>query len=139
MTWLSQEAVIFRAAFSGARLGAVGTRWDKITSDSQEHVIDDGGDGARFMLHASRSVGKLAQGIQGAFERDTGQVNIVDKGSFLHKAANEVVGDEVHEQFAFDHVWGFAAQDVHVEVDFDLAEMEFDAPASEVEISQIGS
>lgn len=125
VAWLSQKSVIFGAAFSHARLGSAGARGDKVAGDSQEHIIDDSGDGARFVLRACGGIGKLAEGIQNAFEGDPVQVNIMDQGGFLHEAANEVVGYEVHEQFTFDHVGRFAAQDVHVEVDFDFAKVEF--------------
>jgi len=45
----------------------------------------------------------------------------------------------VHPQFAFDHVRGAASQDIHLEVGFDLAEMQFDAPAPSVESGKIFS
>ncbi len=75
--------------------------------------------------------------VQSAFERDALQIDIVCESGLLHEAADEVVSDKMHAEFAFDHVRGFAAQDVHVEVDFNLAKMEFDAPAAEVEIGEV--
>jgi hypothetical protein len=40
----------------------------------------------------------------------------------------------VHPQFAFDHFWGEAAQDIECEVGLDLAIMEFDLPAAGIEL-----
>ena len=79
----------------------------------------------------------MTQGIQAAFERDAAKINFVGEGGLLHDAADEVVGDEVHAQFAFDHVGGLTTQDVHVEMNFDLAEMKLDAPAAKVEVGKV--
>ena len=58
-------------------------------------------------------------------------------GSLLHDAAKKVVGNEMHAQFAFDHLGGKATKHVHVEMDFDLAEVKFDVPAAEIEFGQV--
>ena len=62
----------------------------------------------------------------------------MSEGGLLHHGADEVVGDKVHPQFSFDHGRREAAQHVHVEVDFDFAEVKFDAPSPEVEIGEVG-
>ena len=138
MSGFGEKSVIFWTAFADARFGSIGAKGDEITGDGKEHFIDDSGDGAGFVLGPGEGVGKLAQGVQSAFEGDASQINIVGQGGLLHEASDKVVGDEVHAQFALDHVGGFTAQDVHIEVDFDLTEMEFDAPAAEVEVGEIG-
>ena len=79
----------------------------------------------------------MAHGIQAAFEGDPAEVDIVAECCLLHHGADEVVGDKMHAQFPFDHGRREAAQHVHVEVNFDFAEMEFDAPSPEVEIGEI--
>ena len=40
----------------------------------------------------------------------------------MYEEANEVVGDEVHEQFFFDHGGALAAQHVHTQCDLDIAQ-----------------
>lgn len=46
----------------------------------------------------------MMEGVQTAFEGDADEVSIVDKHGFLHDAADQVVGNEVHAQFALDHM-----------------------------------
>lgn len=111
---------------------------DKVAGDSQKHFLDNGGEGPGFVFGPGGGIGKLAQRVQSAFEGDAAQIDIVGEGGLLHEAANEVVGDEMHAQFALYHVGRLAAQDVHVEEDFNLPEVKFDAPTPKIKIGEIG-
>jgi len=133
-----QKAVVFWAAFSDARFATAGTKRVGIAGDGQEHFLNEGGDCSGFVFGPACSVGELAHGIQAAFEGEALEVDVVGEGGLLHDATDEVVGDEMHAQFSFDHVGRQAAQHIHVEVDFYLAKMEFDAPAPEVEKGEVG-
>ncbi len=78
-----------------------------------------------------QGVGELAHGVQSSLEGDAAQIDLVSEHGFLHDAANQIIGNSMHAQFALDHVGGHAAQHVHVEMDFDFAKMEFLLPAAE--------
>ena len=56
----------------------------------------------------------------------------MEDGCALHQGADEVVGDNVEEEFFLDHRGCQAAQDVEGECDFDLPELEFHVPAFQV-------
>jgi len=122
------KTVVFGAAFSDAWFAPAGPKGIEVTGDGAKHFLDDGRDDSGFVFDPGCRIGKLTQGVQSAFAGDAAQINIVGEGSLLHEAAEEIVDNEVPAQFAFDHRRGEAAQDVHVEGDFDLAEMEFDGP-----------
>ena len=137
MAGFCHEAVVFGSAFSDARFGSAGAKRVGVPGDGKKHFIDEGGDRPGFIFGPGGGISKLTQGIQAAFERDAAKINFVGEGGLLHDAADEVVGDEVHAQFAFDHVGGLTTQDVHVEMNFDLAEMKLDAPAAKVEVGKV--
>jgi len=59
--------------------------------------------------------------------------HIVGEGGFQEQRADEIIGDSVHPQLAFDHLGSAAAQDVERKVGLDLAIMEFDLPAAGIE------
>ena len=103
MAGFGQEAVIFRAAFSGARFTPAWAMRVGITGDGQQHFLNKCGDCSGLVFGPACRIGELAHGVQAAFERKAIEVDVVDEGGFLHDAADEVVGDEMHEQFAFDH------------------------------------
>lgn len=134
---LCQEAIVFRAAFSDSWLDPFRAMRNQIGGDEPEHFVNKSGNRSGFVFNSGRGIGKLTQGVQRAFERETAQVHVVRERRLLHEAAYEIVGDEVHPEFAFDHMGRLATQNIHVEVDFDLAEMKFDFPPSEVEFRKI--
>ena len=80
--------------------------------------------------------GPVAEGVERAFEAEALEGFVVADGGRLHEVADDVVGDGVHEEFAGDHVGGEAAEDFHAEEGFEFAEVEFDAPALEVEFAE---
>ena len=46
----------------------------------------------------------MTEGVEGAFEADAGEGCVVSQGGGLHGVADDIVGDEVHVEFACDHV-----------------------------------
>ena len=121
------------STFFDTGFSSSGAKRVEIPRDGQQHFIYHGGDCFRFFLYSAYCVSKLAQGIKATFERNALQIHIVRECGLLHHASDEVVGNKVHPQFAFDHVRREAPQDIHLEMGFDLTEMEFDAPAPSVE------
>ena len=131
------QAVVLWATFFDAGFTSSWAKRVEIPCDGQEHVIYHGGDCFWVLLHAAHCVGELAQGIKATFEGNALQIYIVSECGLLHHASDEVVGNKVHPQFAFDHVRGAASQDIHLEMGFDLAEVEFEAPAPPVKSGKI--
>lgn len=137
MAGFCQEAVIFRAAFSNPRLASVWAKGIRVSGDRPQHIINKGCDGSGLVLGPGGGIGELTQGIQASFEGDAAEIDVVCQGGFLHDTADEIISDEMHAQFAFDHVRRQTAQHIHVEVDLDLTEVKFDAPAAEIEFGKI--
>jgi hypothetical protein len=54
-------------------------------------------------------------------------------GGALHEGADQIVSNNVKQEFLFNHEWGQATQDVEGECDFDPPEMKCHAPAFQVE------
>ena len=63
-----------------------------------------------------RSVGPGLQGVEGAFEAEAFAGHVVGAGDFQEQRADEIIGNGVHPQFAFDHAGGAAAQDVGIRI-----------------------
>ena len=102
MTRFGHEAVVFGAAFSDSGFASVGAQRHEIAGDGGEHRVDDGGDGAGFCVGSAGGVGELTDGIQSALEGNAVKSDIVNQSGFLHDATHEIVGNEMHEEFAFD-------------------------------------
>ena len=126
------QAVVLWSAFFDTGFTSSWAKRSEIPRDGQQHVIYHGIDCFWFPFHPAHCMGELAQGIKATFEGNALQIHIVDECGLLHHASDEVVGNKVHPQFAFDHVRGAASQDIHLEMGFDLAEVELDAPAPAV-------
>ena len=116
MPGFGHEAVVFRAAFSDTRFAAAWAERVGITGDGVQHFIKERGDGPGFVFGPACGVGELAHGIQASFEGEALEVNVVGEGGFLHDPADEVVGDEMLLEFAFNHLRVEAAKHVHVEM-----------------------
>jgi hypothetical protein len=134
----SEEGEVLGAAFSGARLDAMGAVGDRIGGDVQEHGVEDGVE----WLRGGRGLGQdgrpRAQGVEGSFEAEAGGVRVVEVGGAEHEGPNEVIGDEVHPELAADHGGGLATKDIGAESGFDVPEEELGAPAAEVEVGEGG-
>ena len=75
---------------------------------------------------------EMAHGIERALEAKARQVVPRDASGLNHETANQVVRNEVHEDFALDCDWAFTAQRLHLQGGFDLAQEQFHAPAAQV-------
>lgn len=99
-----EELVIFWSAFFGAGFGSVGAFGDGVCGDEAEHVQEEAvlfaGGFAGGIEHRS----PVAEGVERAFEADAGKWLVVSQGGRLHDMANDIVGDEVHVEFALNHV-----------------------------------
>ena len=82
-------------------------------------------------------VGKVTQGVEGAFEAHAAKLHTMEDSGALQEGANQIVSNNVKQEFLFNHRWGQATQDVEGESDFDLPEMEFHAPAFQVKGSDV--
>ena len=131
------QAVVFRTAFFDARFRSSWAKRGKILCDALQHFIYHGGDRFWFALQTTYCMCELAHGIQAAFEGNALQIHIVGERRLLHYASDEVIGNKVHPEFAFDHVGGAASQDIHLELGLDLTKVEFDAPAPSVKSRKI--
>ena len=99
---LGQNTIVFRAAFFGTRFAAAGAVSVEVAGDGQQHLVNQGGDRSGFIFDSAGGVGKLADGIQAAFKGDAIEIDIMSEGGLLHDAADEIIRDKMHPQFAFD-------------------------------------
>ena len=115
--------------------GSFGAERDDVFGEDLEELIDESGLFAGFICCGIEGVSPLAQGIDGAFEAESFDGDMVEGCGLLHEGANEVVGDGVHDDFLADHVGGLATENIHAEGDLDISEKQFDGPAAQVEFS----
>lgn len=90
---------------------------------------------ARSFVGGMDDASPVTQGIEGAFEADAVQRDIVEVGSLLHEDSHEVVSDEMYLEFFTDHVGFLAAQHIETKSGFDVGEVKFYIPAFGVEMA----
>lgn len=133
---LGEELVVFGAAFFGSGFGSVGALGEFVLGNEVEHFQEEAALLAGGFAGGVEDGGPVAEGVEGAFEADAGEGCVVSQGGGLHDMADDIVGDEVHVEFACDHVGGAAAEDFHAEEGFEFAEVQFDGPALVVEFAE---
>ena len=133
---LGEEVVVFGAAFFGSGFGSVGAFGEFVHGDEVEHFQEEAALFAGGFACGVEDGGPVAEGVEGAFEADAGEWLVVLQGGGLHDVADDIVGDEVHVEFACDHVGGAAAEDFHAEEGFEFAEVQLDGPALVVEFAE---
>lgn len=69
-TGFGKEVEVFWTSFLGAGLGAVGTIWEEIGGDEEEHVVDETFLFAGGSRRGMDDIGEVASGVQRAFEAD---------------------------------------------------------------------
>jgi len=135
---MSHQGVGFWAAFSDTRLGAIRAERNGVFSEDLKQLIEQAHLFTRFGVGGIERIGPLAQGVDGALETESFDGQVVESGGLLHEGADEVVGNGMHGDLLADHGGGLAAQHVHAEGDFDVAEEEFDGPSAQIEFGEFG-
>src|SRR5687768_10622773 len=103
MAWCSEELVVFRPAFDGARFSSVWPEGNLVLCDGIKHRKVKGANARGRSLRAQcRHI--LANRIQAAFEADAFEWHRSHDGSFLHEQANEIIGNEMQRYFFLDHL-----------------------------------
>lgn len=136
-TWFGEKLVVFWSSLFGAGLGSAGTFREQIAGDESEHFINQTLLFARSIGSGMDDIGKVTGGIQGAFEADAIEANVVKMGAALHEHAHQVVGDEMNGEFFLDEVGAFATQDVQGHHRLDLVEVQLNVPAFGVKSAEV--
>ena len=95
VTGFGEELIGFRSSFFGAGFGSVGPMGDEIACEAGEHLVDEFGLFAGTVVGGIDGLGPVSQRVEGAFEADAFQRDMVKMRGFLHEPAHEVVGDQV--------------------------------------------
>ena len=132
----SEEMIVFGSSFDGARFGSVGAKRKAIRGEGMKQGAkevtaesDVGGDEGQMGR-------PLAQGVAGSFEAEAVEISGVEEGGFEHESADEVVSDEVHVEFAANHIGAETPQHVQVQDRFDVPEEELHLPAAAIEFGE---
>ena len=72
-----QQMIVFGAAFFGARFAAKGAQRDLVLSNEKQHSLEQCGLLAWLALGGVEDVGKMAHGVQGAFEAEPAQIDLI--------------------------------------------------------------
>ena len=113
------------ASVSRRQLGGVGTgapSWiplpsaravsDSVIRDSIEHRFDQGDAALGFGRFDLRC--KCGYGLLGSFEADFSRFDIVFVRCNSHDGAQQVIREQMSPNLFVNHVWCFAAEDVHL-------------------------
>ena len=130
-----EELIILRSSFFCAWFGPTWAQGERIGGDGLEHVVDEFGLLARGLGGGVDGRRPVTQRVEGAFETDALQRNVVEMSGLLHEGAHEVVGDRMDLEFLVDHAGALAAQNLELEDGLDLGKVEFDGPAPGVEFA----
>jgi hypothetical protein len=114
----------FGSPFANTGLASTGSIADRALRDEPEELAGLGG------------VGPAAPHLHGAFEGKLTRAHSGRAGSLGHEQADQVLGQQPYPQFLLDHRWRHAAQHLHPQGGFDVADVEFIMPAARVERSE---
>ena len=109
--------IVLGAAFLRSGFFSPGAEWNKVFGDDFEHRTKQGLLFARHASHGFEARTPVSESIDGAFETDPGQIDLMPDGGFLHQRAHEIIGNGVHHDFFFHHHGSLAAQHIHAEGD----------------------
>ena len=132
--WFVEQLVVLGSSFSSPGFGSVGSGWNRRSGNGREH-----GRTKRVALTGSRNGqygGPFSKRLTRSFEADAIEFPLRCVRGLQHGGADEVVGDEVHCKFFFDHFGREASQDVHTEGDLDVSQVEFNVPSAAVEFGE---
>ena len=103
MTRFCEELVGFWPAFDDPRFDSARAERKNIFCDERQHGVVNVFCHARSGFWIGKEWGGIDQEIQGAFEAELPEVELVFFGALPDQMADEIVGDEEHEDFFFDH------------------------------------
>lgn len=83
---------------------------------------------------AGRQLGPGFKQIDGSLEAQSFEGYAGGGGGFQHQSADQIVGDGMHPQLAFDHRGGECAQHIQTEVGLDLTIVKFDLPTQSIQL-----
>ena len=131
-SWFGQQGIWFRPSLDGARLSSSGSFGEKIERDDFEESV------AEFLGFAlgsgARHGGvKGSRGVEGSLEADAMAWHAVAGGRLGFEAADEVVGDQIGEEFLARHGRGAAPKLFHRHGGLQVAESKFNVPTHAVE------
>src|SRR3954469_12503723 len=106
-----------------------------LSDRSHQGSVDRAGAFLRSLGAHGRDV--LSESIQSAFEADSLQRNRSDSGRLLHEQSNQIIGDEMHENFLLDHLRGFTTEHIHLQHGFEIAKGQFNLPALPIKSGQL--
>lgn len=116
---------------------SVGAQWVLHAGDGFEQALSPSGRLAWLVMAGGGLGQQQAQQVHGAFEADATQLLLMHTGDAQYQGARHVVGDGVHEQFLAHHVGALGAHDFHVQGGFDVAVIQFDAPAAVIQLGEL--
>lgn len=98
-----EEGEGFGSSFDGAGLDAVGSEGEAIAGE----VIEEGAIKLELFLGFEGEEGgsPLSEGTEGSFEAELREVEVMGERGMEEECAEEVVGDEVEEEFDLDEAW----------------------------------
>ena len=112
MPWLGQQGVRFRSSLDGTRFFSARPLGDKIKDNDFE---EPGTESLEFAFGTDAVHGrvKAASGIDGPLETDASAGHVVGGGGFGDEALDEIVGDDVGQEFLAGHRWSSATKFAH--------------------------
>ena len=135
--WLSHERVVLGASFSDARFGSIGAGRQDVFGEDLQNVLEEAGLYPWPIIGCIEGVGPLAQRVDGAFETEAMERDMIEGGGSLHEGADQVVGDGMHGDFLSYHRGRKAAEHIHAHGGLDVAEEQLDGPSAHVQLGQI--
>lgn len=80
--------------------------------------------------------GCVDEQIECSFETELRDGDAIFFRALPNEMSDKVMKDEEHEDFFFDHFWGFTGEHLHSERGFDVSEAQFDDPTLEKQLGE---
>src|ERR1035441_881737 len=128
---LIEQWVRFRSALDRPRFLAVGAIADEVTREVAQQVLPELAAHPRVASFGD-GLAVLTKGINATLEADPFQIHLVTSDRLGDQTADQVVCDQIGQEFLFGHFRGFAAQLFHAHRGFEVAQTQFQSPASRI-------
>ena len=136
VTWSVEQGVLFWSAFECAGFAPSRAKRHQVTGKVKEEIEPEFS--SAFLVGSSIQRGaELAQSVQGSFETEAVELGVELRHRLGHEAADQIVGDQVGQQFLFRHGWGLTAQLFHAHHGFEVSQAQFQAPAAGIKGDQL--